>query len=509
MEIAIALRVTATPLKFKRGMGRTSFFKESLFTQFKFLIMNRFMGAAVRVRFPPSPTGFLHIGGVRTALFNWLYARSRSGAFLLRIEDTDRERSLPQYTEDIMASLRWLGLEWDEEPLFQSQRFAYYQEQAKNLISKGQAYYCQCSPEELDKIRSDFAARKLPFRYPGICRDKARAAPGSVVRLKSLETGVVGYEDLIRGSLSVAAEDMDDWIILRRDGSPTYNFCVVLDDLEQKITHVLRGDDHINNTPKQVALYAMLGAVPPQFGHFPMILGPDRTKLSKRHGALSTLEYRTLGYWPEAVLNFLARLGWSHQNQEIFSRAELIQFFDLDKVGKSSAVFNLEKLNWVNQQHLKTAASDDVLAYLKQYFADKMPYLSSTQPEEVVLAIRKCQSKVKTLLELLDQLDCCFGAPPDFAAVAGGLTPEKKGQYSQILHDVYPVLEKNSFDPEELELAVRSFAKEHNLKFSDLAPALRYVAVGFRVSPGLFDLLSLQGRERYLNQYRNALAALT
>src|SRR5713226_7814094 len=316
------------------------------------------MPYTVRVRFAPSPTGSFHVGGARTALFNWAFARHHKGVFILRIEDTDRSRSTDEHILQILDVLRWLGLDWDEGPpasgYRQTERFDIYRAHALRLLAEGRAYRCRCTPETLDALRESARARKEQFRYPGTCReaDVPDSEPHAL-RLKMPQGGQTVVEDAILGTVAVDNDTIDDWILVRTDGTPTYNFVVVVDDVTMKITHVIRGNDHLSNTPKQLVCYRALGYATPVFAHIPMILAPDRSKMSKRHGATSVLAFREMGILPEAMLNYLARLGWSHGDQEIFSREELIRHFDLAHVGAADAVFDLEKFTWVNHQWIK------------------------------------------------------------------------------------------------------------------------------------------------------------
>ncbi|NNF49167.1 MAG: glutamate--tRNA ligase, partial [Woeseiaceae bacterium] len=311
----------------------------------------------VRTRFAPSPTGVLHLGSVRTALFNWLYARHCGGQFVLRIEDTDRERSTAENVEAIFDGLGWLGLESDEKPVHQTERFERYREVVDQWLDAGKAYHCYCTREELDEMRERQKAAGEHTRYDGRCRDSAEPRPGvdPVVRFKNPVDGTVTVADAVRGTVVFDNRQLDDLIIARSDGTPTYNFCVVVDDADMQITHVIRGDDHLNNTPRQINMFAALGAEPPAFAHLPMILGPDGAKLSKRHGAVDIRDYREDGFLPEAMLNYLVRLGWSHGDQEVFSSAEMIEHFDIADVNQSASAFNPEKLRWLNQQYIKAA----------------------------------------------------------------------------------------------------------------------------------------------------------
>ena len=361
-------------------------------------------------RFPPSPTGYLHIGGARTALFNWLFARHHKGKFILRIEDTDKVRSKKEYVEDIIEGLKWLGLNWDEGPYFQSERLNIYKEHIERLLSEGKAYYCHCSPEELERKRQKALAQGKKPRYDGTCRYKnLPPKPGAVVRFKSNLAGETILNDLIHGPIIFNNAELDDWIIQRSDGTPTYNFVVVVDDALMGITHVIRGDDHINNTPKQLQLYQALGYKPPQFAHVPMILGPDKSKLSKRHGASSILEYREKGFLPQALVNFLVRLGWSYGDQEIFSLEELIEKFDISRIGKSPAIFNFEKLLWLNAHYIKEL-KDENLAELLIPFLNKKNY-PPTPKDYVIKVVRTLNTRAKTLEEMAEMADGSTSSP--------------------------------------------------------------------------------------------------
>src|SRR5579871_3460000 len=325
----------------------------------------------VVTRFAPSPTGLLHVGGVRTALFSWLYARRMKGKFVLRVEDTDRERSTDQAVAVILEGMDWLGLKADEGPYYQTQRFDRYREVIAGMLAAGTAYHCYCTKEELDALREGQMARKEKPRYTGICRDGRAPRPGvnPVVRFKNPLEGAVVVEDLVHGAVTFQNAELDDLIIARSDGTPTYNFCVVVDDMDMGVTHVIRGDDHLNNTPRQMNMLRALGATPPVYAHVPMILGPDGAKLSKRHGAVSVLQYQEEGFLPDALLNYLVRLGWSHGDQEIFSREEMIAAFDIHDVNKAASAFNPEKLLWLNQQHMMRAPPESLVPHLRAQLA--------------------------------------------------------------------------------------------------------------------------------------------
>ncbi|HXC61273.1 MAG TPA: glutamate--tRNA ligase, partial [Nitrospiria bacterium] len=326
--------------------------------------------SSVRVRFAPSPTGYLHIGGVRTALFNWLFARHHGGVFILRIEDTDRSRSTEEAIQVIEEGMRWLGLNWDEGPYRQTDRLDKYREHADILFKEGKAYWCDCSSEQLEARRAEALRKGLPPKYDGRCRDRGLASgPNRALRFRTPQTGQTVVEDLVKGTVVFDNIQLDDLILVRADGFPTYNFCVVLDDADMKITHVIRGDDHLNNTPRQLHLYHAFGYSPPKFAHLSMILGPDKARLSKRHGATSVLAYREMGYLPEALVNYLSRLSWSSGDQEIFSLQELVEKFSLEVVGKSAAVFNPDKLLWLNAHYIHTGDPDRLIALLKPFLA--------------------------------------------------------------------------------------------------------------------------------------------
>lgn len=459
----------------------------------------------VRVRFAPSPTGFLHIGGARTALFNWLYARAMGGKYLLRIEDTDRQRSEERFTVDIMESLRWLGMEWDEEPIYQSKRFDRYKDVAEDLLKRGLAYKCDCTPEILDAARALAEKEKRPFRYPGTCKNKKSVGANHVLRIVTPNEGETGFTDLIRGPISFQNKDIDDWVIFRGDGSPTYNFSVVIDDHDQGVTHVLRGDDHINNTPKQILLYQALGYPVPNFAHLPMILGADRTKLSKRHGAASTIEYRNMGYLPEVVINFIVRLGWSHGDQEIFTVEELKKFFSLDHIGKANAIFNVDKLNWISGQYMRDTKPSVLLGYLKKFFSDKLIFEQKVSDERLEKAIAIIQGKVKNILELIDQIHVLFG--PDPVHDISKLKDEDRTKYRKILTDLAPVLAQSSFSKEDIDKRVREEATRIGEKLTPLAQALRFAMTGGSVSPGIFEMLEVQGKEIVMRRLEKTLGA--
>lgn len=457
-----------------------------------------------RVRFAPSPTGFLHVGGARTALFNWLFARSTGGKFLLRIEDTDRQRSEDRFTADILASLKWIGFDWDEPPVYQSKRFGRYHEIANLLVEKKLAYKCDCTAEALDLLRKQCEKEKRPFRYPGICKNKTSVNAPYVLRIANPREGETAFTDLIRGPICFQNRDIDDWVIVRADGAPTYNFTVVIDDHEQNITHVLRGDDHINNTPKQILLYQALGYPVPSFAHLPMILGTDKAKLSKRHGAASTLEYKEMGYLPLTMINFLVRLGWSHGDQEIFTIEELFKYFSLDKIGKAAAVFNPEKLNWLSGVLMRDTPKETLYAYLREHFSEKLSFAQGIEEQRMVQSVGIIQGKVKNVMELIDQLHVLFGADPSYQV--DKLKTEEREKYPKILAVVLPVLKESDFSKSDLEAKVRAEAEKLGEKLTPLAQAIRFAMTGGAVSPGLFEMLEVQGKEIVIRRMEKALS---
>jgi len=444
-------------------------------------------------RFAPSPTGHLHIGGARTALFNWLLARRLGGRFLLRIEDTDAQRSTPEFTRAILDALTWLKLDWDGEPIYQSRRLDIHRAHIERLLAEGRAYWCHCRPEELEIRRQAALAAGGKPKYDGRCRDLGLGpAPGAVVRFKGPEEGETGWADLIKGPVSFDHQELDDLVLLRSDGQPTYNLAVVVDDIEMGITHIIRGDDHVNNTPRQILLYRALSAPLPQFAHVPMILGADKTRLSKRHGATSVMAYQEMGYLPEALINYLARLGWSHGDQEIFSLKELKDLFDLAQVGRSAGVFNPDKLKWLNAHYIKET-DPELLGYLV------WPCLAAKgygRPEDAIL--RKIMLTVRergqTLPELAEKAGFYFPDLPEMepAAAAKFLT----GENLAFLRELKEPLGAPGLTPQGFEELLRNMAAAKNLKLSALAQPLRVALTGRTASPGLFEILEILGPEK-------------
>lgn len=487
----------------------------------------------IRVRFAPSPTGFLHIGGVRTALFNWLYARHHKGQFLLRIEDTDLERSEAHYTADILASMKWLGLTWDEEPIYQSKRLEIYKQRAEELILNGHAYRCTCTEADIEKMRATATAAGKKPMYDRSCRDKnlpATTGVPSVIRAKIPLDGTIAFHDLIRDTITFSNTEIDDFVLIRSNGAPTYNLSVVVDDVDSRMTHIIRGDDHINNTPKQMHLYQFFKYPVPQFAHLPMILGSDKKKLSKRHGAVSANLYRADGYLPEALLNFLARLGWSHGDQEIFSVEEMIRFFSFDHAQKSSAVFNQEKLLWLNGAHIRGAKPERLAAIVVEDYADAFGATSSPNASgEVALKrvvsplgaklVALIQPKVKLMKEMADQLVplCTPGAVEfDVASIKWGKDGSLRAPLQAAIQHVLaewskkfsalpdvvrtgadaawgtkPSLGDAGMHHAEVDAYLKQVSEQFGVKLGDLAQPLRLAVTGRLVSAGLFELLAV------------------
>jgi len=456
-------------------------------------------------RFAPSPTGFLHIGGARTALFSWLLARASGGEFRLRVEDTDRERSTQEATDAIIDSMKWLGLEHDGEIVFQSTRADRHNEVIDQLIESGHAYYCQCSKEDVDAMREKAMKEGRKPKYDGTCREKELTT--GVVRFKTPQDGVTAFKDLVKGPIAVENTEMDDMILRRTDGSPTYNLAVVVDDHDMGVNHVLRGDDHVNNTPRQILIYRAMGWDVPEFGHVPMILGPDKKKLSKRHGALSVMEYEKMGYLPEAVCNYLARLGWSHGDQELFSMEEMVKLFSTDHLGNSPSVFDLTKFEWVNGQYMQKA-DPEILADLLMDFL-----IREVGEEEAANVDRKMfvnvapllQPRAKSIVDMLEQ-SRPFIVPANFLpydekAVKKFLTDETKPLLEEIAGRIEALGE---FTDKGLEDVHRQFLEDKDIKFKVIAQPIRVAIMGKTQSPGLFETMMVLGKDETLARMRRA-----
>ena len=462
----------------------------------------------IRTRFAPSPTGYLHVGGARTALFSWLYARKHGGTFILRIEDTDLERSTAESVNAILEGMTWLGLEYDEGPFFQTHRFDRYKEVIQQLLKEGKAYHCYCSKERLDALRADQMARKEKPRYDGHCRHwGAEPPPGvsPVVRFRNPLDGAVVVEDVIRGRVAFQNSELDDLIIARSDGTPTYNFTVVVDDMDMHVSHVIRGDDHLNNTPRQINMLQVLGAKPPVYAHVPMILGADGSRLSKRHGAVSVMQYREDGFLPEALLNYLVRLGWSHGDQEVFSLDEMVKLFDISNVHSSAAAFNPEKLLWLNQQYIKVSDPKHVAHHLNWHLG-RMGIDPASGPD-VVEVVKAQRERAKTLVEMAENsvfLYRDFDAYDDKAA-AKHLKPEIIPALQSLRDRLDGLAEWRA---EVIHEAVHQAAGSHGLDLGKLAQPLRVLVTGRAVSPPIDQTLVLLGRVRTLARLERGLRYL-
>ncbi len=456
------------------------------------------MTRTVRTRFAPSPTGFLHVGGARTALYCWAFARRHGGAFILRIEDTDLERSTPEAVQAILDGMAWLGLNPDEGPFYQMQRMDRYREVLAKLIEAGQAYHCYASPSELESMREAQRATGQKPRYDGRWRPDLAAAAGltppagvsPVVRFRNPDAGFVTWEDGVKGRISISNEELDDLIIARGDGTPTYNFCVVVDDWDMNISHVIRGDDHINNTPRQINILKALGAEIPNYAHLPMIHGPDGEKLSKRHGAVSVMQYEEDGYLPEALLNYLARLGWSHGDDEIFSMAQLTEWFSLDHCSKSAAQFDFDKLKWLNNHYLRARAGADlsVLIAPRMRAEGFVPGVGPALDQVCELL----KDRAATLTDLAEEASVFYLEPqPDAAALADRLA----GAVPAALKDLAASL-PNDLDAPQASALIKTQLAAHGLKMPQLAMALRLVLLGRSETPSIDKVMAVLGREK-------------
>ena len=455
----------------------------------------------IRVRFAPSPTGNLHIGGARTALFNYLFARRYGGAFVLRIEDTDRERSTEEFTKSIMEGMHWLGMEWDEGPFHQFERLKFYQEQVQKLMDEGKAYRCYCTAEELEaKRKAALKSGKKP-KYDGTCRSSQRSAVSGqpfCIRFKAPEEGTTKFTDICRDEMQFDNKELDDLVIARSDGTPTYNLTVVVDDVLMKMTHIIRGDDHLNNTPRQILLYQAFNYPVPQFAHLPMILGPDKQKLSKRHGAVSVIEYQKMGFLPEAMLNYLARLGWSHGDQEIFTKKELMEKFDLSVVGKSPSVFDIQKCTWVNSQHLLKKTDVELVELSLPYFADMG--ITIKDKEYTARALHSEREKAKTLKEL-SEITAFYLRDEvvyDPAAVSQWLNDEGKSKLKKLKENIETL---KTFDETSLKTIFEQTMQEMGIfKMVELAQPVRVALCGSTKSPGIYEVMLILGKERVLHR---------
>lgn len=458
----------------------------------------------VRTRFAPSPTGYLHIGGARTALFSWLHARKHGGRFVLRIEDTDLERSTAESVNAILEGMTWLGLEYDEGPFYQTERFPRYRELVQQLLDEGKAYRCYCTKEELETMREQQMARKEKPRYDGRCRERTEPREGvePVIRFRNPTEGQVVVEDLIRGRVTFNNTELDDLIIARSDGSPTYNFTVVVDDTDMQVTHVIRGDDHLNNTPRQINIMRALGYEPPKFAHVPMILGEDGKRLSKRHGAVGVMQYREEGYLPEALLNYLVRLGWSHGDQEVFTPEEMIALFDIADVNNSASTFNPGKLLWLNQQYIMKSDPAHVAHHLSYHFGKLGVDPSQGPPLTEVVTAQK--ERAKTLVEMAQNSVFFYKEITEYdeKAAAKNLKPEALEPLQAFRTRLTELPE---WTPEAIHEAVNAVAEEAGLKLGKVAQPVRVAVSGGSVSPPIDVTLALLGRETTLTRIDRAM----
>jgi len=457
----------------------------------------------IRTRFAPSPTGSLHIGGARTAIFNWLYARHNGGKFILRIEDTDRSRSTEESIKEIIDAMKWLGLDWDEGPFRQSERLDIYQDMAEKLLDSGHAYKCYVSPEELEEKRKEAKEQGDVFRYK---REWAEVNASSdrpyALRLRTPDDGTIEVHDLLRGAVRFDAGEIDDFVILKRDGFPTYNFAVVIDDATMNITHIIRGDDHLINTPRQALIYNALSLDIPEIAHVSMILGTDNKRLSKRHGATSVVAYRDGGYLPEAIVNYLTRLGWSYGDQEIFSREELVEKFTLDNVGKSAAVFNPEKLQWLNGWYIRNKPPEDIAGLIIPLLKKKG--LEVEPDEKLTKIVKELSQRAKTILDITDSLDYFYADEVSYQEKADNkfLTSET----GVMLKDVREKLsELSEFTIDNMHGAFEGVMEERGVKLGAIAQPVRVALTGGTVSPGIFEVMDIMGKDMVLSRLDNAI----
>lgn len=456
----------------------------------------------IRTRFAPSPTGYLHVGGARTALFSWLHARKHGGRFILRIEDTDLERSSQESVNAILEGMSWLGLEYDEGPFYQTQRFDRYKEVIQQLLDQGDAYYCYCSREELDVLREQQMANKEKPRYNGKCRHGATVDGERVIRFKNPEHGDVVIDDLVKGRIVVANKELDDLIIARSDGTPTYNLTVVVDDMDMGVTHVIRGDDHVNNTPRQINILKALGAQLPVYAHVPMILGSDGARLSKRHGAVSVMQYRNDGFLPDALLNYLVRLGWSHGDQELFSIDEMIQLFELEKVNVSASTFNTEKLLWLNHQYIMNSEPSHVAHHLSWHMGERG--IDPTTGPSLVDVVKAQRERCKTLIDMAEQSLYFY---QDFAEYEEKAAKKNfKAGVDEVLQHLWGKFDAvQNWEAEALHQVVMESAEQLQMNLGKVAQPLRVAVCGSGVSPAIDVTLALLGKDKTLDRIARAI----
>ncbi len=455
-------------------------------------------------RFPPSPTGYLHVGGARTALFNWLYARHSGGRFVLRIEDTDQVRSTQESADAILESLEWLGIDWDEGPYFQSQRFHIYKEYVQKLIDSGHAYYCSCTPDQVEEMRKKGMAAGGKAKYDGTCREKGlKKGENTVVRFKAPLTGTTILEDAVKGNIVFQNSDLDDFIIARSDGTPTYNFVVVVDDITMNINTIIRGDDHVSNTPKQIMLYKAMGSPLPLFAHVPMVLGKDKTRLSKRHGAMSVTAYRDMGYLPDALINYLVRLGWSFGDQEFFTRSDLIEKFNLENIGHAAGVFDTDKLMALNADNIKAAAPSDLSKLMISFL--KAKGIEAQEGAFLESVIKTLAPRSKTLIDMADAAMFYFGDKVAYeeAAAKKFLTPEASDIIIKLIEKLAAL---EDFSEKSLEGAFVALMEETGLKLGKIAQPVRVALSGKTASPGIFEIIEIMGKDRVVSRLKDPLA---
>ncbi len=459
----------------------------------------------IRTRFAPSPTGYLHIGGARTALFSWLFSKKMGGDFVLRVEDTDRERSTDESVQAILQAMEWLQLDYDEGPFYQTHRFDRYEEVIQQLIDNDHAYYCSCSKDRLESLRNEQMANKQKPRYDGCCRDKnlqSGELENMVVRFRNPQQGEVVFNDLVKGEITVSNNELDDLIIARSDGTPTYNLTVVVDDSDMNITHVVRGDDHVNNTPRQINIFKALGVSIPLFAHVPMILGEDGKRLSKRHGAVSVMQYLEDGYLPEALLNYLVRLGWSHGDQEIFSVDEMQKLFSLEGINRAPSTFNPEKLSWINQQYLKTKELNDIVVLVKQRLSKNGVTLDHDLNISSIVDLYR--ERVKTINELADSILYFFQDFDEYDPKAAKKAfKEAALQPLQLLHD--KLSELSSWSTEEIHAVIQTITEELGVNMGKVGQPLRVAVTGGSFSPPIDQTVEKIGRKSSLARIQRAI----
>lgn len=454
----------------------------------------------IRVRFAPSPTGVLHIGSVRTALFNWLFARHNSGKFLLRIEDTDKLRSTEENTKSIFEILEWLKIDWDEEPVIQSKNIERHKEVAESLVKQGKAYYCYCSPEELANKKEEALKAGKSYKYDGKCRGCSEKIAGKhpVVRLKAENEGKTTVDDMVQGEVTIDNSQMDDLVLLRSDETPTYMLSVVVDDHDMGVTHVIRGDDHLTNTFRQIQIYQACEWGIPRFGHIPLIYGSDGAKLSKRHGAASAQDYRALGYLPEAISNYLLRLGWSHGDNEIITRQQAIEWFDFDNVGRSPSRFDMAKLQNLNAHYMKERDNQSLLDYVKPFLKF---VLTDEQERHIIAGMKSLKERAKTILELVDAMQVYISAPLAYEATCKKYATPR---HMELLKQVIEIIE--TMQPlTELELCakVKELANESKIKLVEVAQAIRGALCGKLISPSVFEIIAIIGKKEAIARIKS------